>query len=152
MAGELHDQRTLDYLAGRLLEAMRLWPTTALFGRVATREVEFPNGAVLPEGRQALIYSVFNHRNRDRIPDADWSSPGERASGDAGNDWSYNFFSHGPQGCPGAGLSVFLGQTVLAHLIDVGTPVVSGTRLDLTKPLPHSLDLYEFSVDVKAAA
>ena len=121
-----------------------------LFGRVATRDVEFPNGAVLPEGRQVLIYNVFNHRNRDRIPYADRFSPGEWASGDAGNDWSYNFFSHGPQVCPGAGLSVFLGQAMLAHLIDAGATNVSGTRLDPAKPLPHSLDLYGFSVSTRS--
>lgn len=45
---------SLKYLAGCLLEAMRLWPTTTLFGRVATRDVEFPNGAVLPEGTPQL--------------------------------------------------------------------------------------------------
>ncbi|MDT5009469.1 MAG: hypothetical protein QOH57_1086 [Mycobacterium sp.] len=137
---------SLEYLAGCLLEAMRLWPTTALFGRVATRDVEFANGAVVPEGTQLLIYNVFNHRNRERIPYADRFSPGEWASGDAGSDWSYNFFSHGPQVCPGAGLSVFLGQAVLAHILDSATPEVSGTTLDPAKPLPHSLDLYGFSV------
>jgi cytochrome P450 len=139
---------SLTYLAGCLLEAMRLWPTTTLFGRVATRDVPFPSGAVLPEGTQVLIYNVFNHRNRDRIPYADRFSPGEWASGDAGDDWSYNFFSHGPQRCPGDGLSVFLGQAVLAHLLDAGSPTVSGTSLNPEKPLPHSLDLYGFSVDL----
>jgi cytochrome P450 len=139
---------SLTYLAGCLLEAMRLWPTTALFGRVATRDVPFPSGAVLPEGTQVLIYNVFNHRNRDRIPYADRFSPGEWASGDAGDDWSYNFFSHGPQRCPGDGLSVFLGQAVLAHLLDAGSPTVSGTSLNPEKPLPHSVDLYGFSVDL----
>ncbi|MGB0971152.1 MAG: cytochrome P450 [Mycobacterium sp.] len=140
---------SLDYLAGCLFEALRLWPTTAMFGRVAIRDVEFPNGAVLPAGGQVLIYNVFNHRNRDRIPYADRFSPGEWATGDAGSDWSYNFFSHGPQGCPGVGLSMLLGQTVLAHLLDAGTPVVSGTRLDPGKPLPYSLDLYGFSIDIE---
>jgi cytochrome P450 len=139
---------SLTYLAGCLLEAMRLWPTTALFGRVATRDVPFPSGAVLPEGTQVLIYNVFNHRNRDRIPYADRFSPGEWASGDAGDDWSYNFFSHGPQRCPGDGLSVFLGQAVLAHLLDAGSPTVSGTSLNPEKPLPHSVDLYGLSVDL----
>jgi cytochrome P450 len=139
---------SLTYLAGCLLEAMRLWPTTALFGRVATRDVPFPSGAVLREGTQVLIYNVFNHRNRDRIPYADRFSPGEWASGDAGDDWSYNFFSHGPQRCPGDGLSVFLGQAVLAHLLDAGSPTVSGTSLNPEKPLPHSVDLYGFSVDL----
>ena len=139
---------SLTYLAGCLLEAMRLWPTTALFGRVATRDVPFPSGAVLPEGTQVLIYNVFNHRNRDRIPYADRFSPGEWVSGGAGDDWSYNFFSHGPQRCPGDGLSVFLGQAVLAQLLDAGSPTVSGTSLHPEKPLPHSLDLYGFSVDL----
>jgi cytochrome P450 len=115
---------------------------------VATRDVEFPSGAVLSEGTQVLIYNVFNHRNRGRIPYADRFSPGEWAGGDAGDDWSYNFFSHGPQRCPGDGLSVFLGQTVLAHLLDAGSPTVSGTSLDPEKPLPHNVDLYGFSVDL----
>lgn len=140
----------LDYLAGCLFETMRLWPTTQLFGRVTTRDVEFPNGAVLPEGQQVLIYNVFNHRNRHRIPYADRFSPGEWVSGDAGNDWSYNFFSHGPQVCPGAGLSVFLGQVVLAQLIYAGATQVSGTQLNPSKPLPHGLDLYGFSVATRA--
>jgi cytochrome P450 len=139
---------SLNYLAGCLCEAMRLWPTTPLFGRVATRDVEFPNGVVLPEGRQVLIYNLFNHRNRERIAYADRFAPGEWVSGDAGSDWSYNFFSHGPQACPGAGLSVFLGQTVLAHLLAKGTPSVEGTRLDPSKPLPHSLDPYGFKVRI----
>jgi len=139
---------SLTYLAGCLLEAMRLWPTTTLFGRVATRDVAFPSGAVLSKGTQVLIYNVFNHRNRGRIQYADRFSPGEWASGDAGDDWSYNFFSHGPQRCPGDGLSVFLGQTVLAHLLNAGSPTVSGTSLDPEKPLPHSVDLYGFSVDL----
>lgn len=143
---------SLDYLGGCLLEAMRLWPTTQLFGRVTTRDVEFPNGAVLPSGTQVLIYNVFNHRNRKRIPYADRFAPAEWASGDAGSDWSYNFFSHGPQGCPGAGLSVFLGQTVLANLLEGGTPCVKGTGLTATKPLPYTLDLYEFSVEIQDRA
>ncbi|MDT5349638.1 MAG: hypothetical protein QOH91_2925 [Mycobacterium sp.] len=136
----------LDYLAGCLFETMRLWPTTQLFGRVTTRDVEFPNGAVLPEGQQVLIYNVFNHRNRNRIPYADKFSPGEWVSGDAGDDWSYNFFSHGPQGCPGAGLAVFLGQAILAQLIDAGAINCSGNRLNPARPLPHGFDLYGFSV------
>ena len=139
----------LEYLAGCLCEAMRLWPATTMFGRVAIRDVEFPSGAVLPEGSQVLIYNVFNHRNRERIPYADKFAPGEWVRGDAGSNWSFNFMSHGPQICPGYGLSIFLGQTVLAHLLDVGTPAISGTRLDPTKPLPYSFDPYGFRIDMQ---
>lgn len=137
---------SLDYLGGCLLEAMRLWPTTGLFARVSTRDVEFPNGSVLPEGTQVLIYNVFNHRNRDRIPYADRFSPGEWVTGDAASDWSFNFMSHGPQGCPGYGMSVFLGQAVMAHLLSAGELSLHGARLSPSRTLPYSLDLFGFQV------
>ena len=137
---------SLEYLGGCLLEAMRLWPTVGLLVKVAHRDVEFPSGAVLPEGTQALIYNVFNHRNRARISYADKFSPGEWVSGSAGQDWSFNFFSHGPQNCPGAGISIFLGQAVMANLLNAGPLSVSGVRLDPSKPLPHGVDLYGLTV------
>jgi hypothetical protein len=137
---------SLEYLGGCLLEAMRLWPTVGLLVKVAHRDVEFPSGAVLPEGTQALIYNVFNHRNRARISYADKFSPGEWVSGSAGQDWSFNFFSHGPQNCPGAGISIFLGQAVMAYLLNAGPLSVSGVRLDPSKPLPHGVDLYGLTV------
>ena len=144
---------SLGYLAGCLLEGMGLWPTTALFGRVATRDIEFPKGAVLPEGRQVLIYNVFNHRNRDRIPYADRFSPGEWASGDAGNDWSYNFFSHGPQVCPRAPACLCFSARPCWHTCSTpGHPKSPEHAWTPTKPLPHSLDLYGFSVDVEPQA
>ena len=139
---------SLKYLAGCLLEAMRLWPTTGLFARVSTRDIEFPNGSVLPEGTQVLIYNVFNHRNRARIRYADHFSPGEWVTGTASENWSFNFMSHGPQGCPGYGMSVFLGQAVMAHLLSAGELSLAGAQLDPGKPLPHSLDLFGFSVRV----
>ncbi|MGH3628390.1 MAG: cytochrome P450, partial [Sciscionella sp.] len=103
-------------------------------------------GCVLPAGKQALIYNVFNHRSRARIPYADRFAPGEWVSGDAGADWSFNFFSHGPQGCPGAGLAIFLGQAVLAKLLSVGDPELRGADLRPGKSLPHSLDIYGLTI------
>lgn len=136
----------LDYLTGCLLEAMRLWPTTQLFGRVTTREVRFPTGAVLPAGRQVLIYNVFNHRNRDRVPFADRFAPEEWASGAAGDDWSFNFFSHGPQGCPGADLALFVGTAFLARVLADASPRLSGASLSPGAALPYSLDVHSISV------
>ena len=135
-----------DYLGGCIQDAMRLWPTTQLFGRVTTRDVRFPTGAVLPAGTQVLIYNVFNHRNRDRIEFADRFAPEEWVSGTAAGDWSFNFFSHGPQGCPGAGLSIFLGQAVLARLLADATPRLAGATLRPGSPLPYGLDVYGFSI------
>ena len=135
----------LDYLGGCIQEAMRLWPTTQLFGRVTTSDVRFPTGAVLPAGTQVLIYNLFNHRNRDRIEYADRFAPQEWLAGDAAGNWAFNFFSHGPQSCPGAGLSIFLGQAVLAALLGPSTPVLHGATLNPGR-LPHGLDLYGISV------
>jgi hypothetical protein len=61
-------------------------------------------------------------------------------------DWSFNFFSHGPQGCPGAGLSIFLGQALVAQLVAAGELQLTGARLDPAGRLPHSLDIYGISV------
>ena len=138
VAGDVAD---LDFLGGCILDTMRLWPTTPLFGRVATRDVQFPGGQVLKAGTQVLIDNAFNHRNGKRIGYADRFAPGEWASGDAGESWLFNFFSHGPQGCPGAGLSVFLGQAFLAKLLAVRTPMCD-VGLDPSRPLPHALDIY----------
>jgi cytochrome P450 len=136
----------LDYLAGCLLDTMRLFPTTTLFGRVTTAEVRFPTGAVLPAGTQVLVYNVFNHRNRDRFDYADRFAPEEWVSGAAAQEWSFNFFSHGPQGCPGAGLAVLLGQAFLGRVLDSATPRVGGTSLRPGSRLPYSLDLYRLAI------
>ena len=134
------------YLAGCILEAMRLWPTTPLFGRVQAEDHRWVNGQKTPAGTQVLIHNLFNHRNRDRVPFADRFAPEEWVSGSAGEDWRFNFFSHGPQGCPGAGLSIFLGQAFLGRLISEGTPkLAAGPRL--TGPrLPYGIDVYGLEV------
>lgn len=139
---------SLEYLAGCLFEAMRLWPTTPLFGRVAISDVRFPSGKLVPAGTQVFLYNVFNHRNRSRISYADEFSPKEWVSGDAPDNWSFNFFSNGPQGCPGAGLSVFLGQAVLARLLHRGEPTLTGADLSGRPAMPHSLDVYGLTIEV----
>jgi cytochrome P450 len=136
----------LDYLGGCIQDTMRLWPTTQLFARVTTRDVRFPTGAVLPAGTQVLIYNLFNHRNRDRVPFADRFAPEEWVTGDAATDWSFNFFSNGPQGCPGAGLAIFLGQVLLSNLLQTSTPELRGASLDSGRPLPYGLDIFGFSI------
>jgi len=135
-----------SYLAGCIFEAMRLWPTTALFGRVQAEEHRWVNGEKTPAGTQVLIHNLFNHRNRDRVPFADRFAPEEWVTGTAGEDWRFNFFSHGPQGCPGAGLSIFLGQAFLGRLISAGNPkLASGPRLKGDN-LPYGLDVYGLEV------
>ncbi|MGY2874040.1 cytochrome P450 [Marmoricola sp. URHA0025 HA25] len=155
LAGKrLTDAKTVagaTYLAGCIQDTMRLWPTTPLFGRVTTEAVRFPQGEPLPAGTQVLIHNLFNHRNRDRVPYADRFAPEEWVAGDASTDWSFNFFSNGPQGCPGAGLSVFLGQAFLGRLLTKADPVVTaGPQPRPGKPMPYSLDLNSLEIELQA--
>ncbi|QXQ14307.1 cytochrome P450 [Skermania piniformis] len=134
-------------LSGCLLEAMRLYPTTAMFGRVAIADVPLDGGAMITEGTQVIIPNLFNHRNPDRVPYADWFAPAEWVSGTAGEDWSFNFFSHGPQACPGAGMAVYLGTAFLAHLLSAATPRVVGFDPGPGESLPYGMDLYGLHFD-----
>ena len=116
-------------------EAMRLRPTTGLVRPGVDPRCRIPSGAVLPEGTQVLIYNVFNHRTgtaslRGSI------LPGEWVSGNAATDWSFNFMSHGPQVCPGYGMSVFLGQAVMAHLLSASELSLSGAWLSPSRSCP----------------
>jgi len=139
------------YLAGCILEAMRLWPTTALFGRVQAEDFRWKNGQKTPAGTPLLIHNLFNHRNRNRIDYADRFAPEAWSEGDAGDDWSFNFFSHGPQGCPGAGLSVFLGQAFLGRLVTQASPrLTSGPRLNPNQRLPYAFDVYPAAITLSA--
>lgn len=140
------DIAATEYLAGCIQDTMRLWPTTSLFGRVTTEDVRFPNGEIVKEGTQVLIHNLFNHRNRDRLDFADRFAPEEWVSGDASRDWAFNFLSHGPQGCPGGGLSIFLGQALLANLVSKSTPTVVGRGLNPNRPLPYALDIYRLAI------
>jgi cytochrome P450 len=142
-----------QFLAGCIQDTMRLWPTTGLFGRVTETDVRFKNGELVPAGTQVLIHNLFNHRNRERIPYADRFAPEEWVSGEAPTNWSFNFFSHGPQGCPGAGLSVFLGQEFLGRLLAAADPVVeSGPKLVPGKPLPYGVDLGSLKISLRVRA
>lgn len=136
-----------SYLAGCIQDTMRLWPTTALYGRVLEEDFRWPNGELTPKGTPVLIHNLFNHRNRERVEYADRFAPEEWVSGDAGERWDFNFFSNGPQGCPGAGLSVFLGQAFLGRLLTQAEPkVVAGTRPKYGRPLPYAFDIFELKV------
>lgn len=139
--GSPEDVAGLDYLAGCIQEAMRLWPTTPMFGRVALEDVRFPSGKVLPAGTPVLVVNAFNHRQRSRVAYADRFAPEAWATGEASKDWRFNFFSNGPQGCPGAGLSIMLGQALVARLVAGRAPVLEGASLDPAEPLPYGLDV-----------
>lgn len=65
---------------------------------------------------------------------------------EAAKEWTFNHFSHGPQGCPGAGLALFLGKALLAGVLLRSEPRVSQPALDPERPLPHLLDFFRVRV------
>ena len=131
----------LTYLEACIQETMRLWPTTPMLSRETTEDVEW-NGATIPAGTQILIVNTFEHRDRETLEYADRFYPEAWIHGTAAQDRRFNHFSHGPQGCPGAGISLFCGKTMLATLLAAGDPELINPKIDPEKPLPHMLDFF----------
>ena len=131
----------LEYLGGCLSEAMRLWPTTPMLSRETLAETDW-RGERVPAGTQVLFVNVLFHRDPERHEDADRFAPQKWVDGAAAEDWSFNHFSRGPQGCPGAGLALFLGKAVLATLFREREVELRSPSLDPVEPLPHMLDYF----------
>ncbi len=133
------------YAEACLQEAMRLWPTTAMLSRAATRDVDW-DGVTVPEGTQLLIVNSFNHRDGEEVPGADSFQPERWLAGDAADDWQFNHFSHGPQGCPGAALALLVGREMLTTILVGSEPQLTSGSLDPARPLPHALDFFGLKV------
>jgi cytochrome P450 len=135
----------LGYLEACLEEAMRLWPTTPILSRETVEEIEW-NGETVPPGTQVLIVNTFHHRDREVVEFADRFYPEAWTRGAAAEDWTFNQFSHGPQGCPGAGLALFLGKAMLAALLARRRPLLVAPSLNPEQSLPHMLDFFRVRI------
>ncbi len=129
------------YLEGCLEEAMRLWPTTTMLSRETLAETEW-GGVAVPAGAQVLIPNLFLHRDRERHDYADRFAPERWVDGTAAGDWSFNHFSRGPQGCPGAAIALAIGKSALATVLRDREVELVSPPLDPGRPLPHMLDFF----------
>jgi cytochrome P450 len=138
----------LRYLEGCLQEAMRLWPSTPLIAREATRDTTLA-GEKIDEGTQVMIVNTFNHRDTDAVADADLLKP-ERWETDR-RDYRFNHLSNGSQWCPGEPLVLLLGKGVLAQTLEAWDVTVVEPRLPAgsREPLPHMLDFYSLRLAVR---
>jgi cytochrome P450 len=128
-----------DILEGCLEEAMRLWPTTPLLAREVTRDTTLA-GEEVSEGTQVMILNTFNHRDPDRVDDADRLTPERWANGQ--RDYRFNHLSNGAQDCPGGPLVLLLGKTVLARMLERFQLTLEDPKLYPGEPLPHMLDFF----------
>jgi cytochrome P450 len=146
---DLRDPGVIDglrYMEGCLEETMRLWPTTPMLARETTSETTLA-GTKLDEGTQVMILNTFNHRDSERIPDADRMRP-ERWQ-DGGRDYRFNHLSNGAQDCPGGPLVLVLGKAVLANVLQARTLELSHPVLDTSSDLPNMLDFFAIRFDVE---
>ena len=127
---------------------MRLWPTIPILSRETITETDW-GGATVPAETQILISNTFNHRDPGRHAFADRFAPEEWTEGSAGEDWSFNHLSHGPQGCPGADLALLVGKAVLASLFRERRISLLEPELDPGKPLPHMLDFFSLRFAIR---
>jgi cytochrome P450 len=131
----------LTRLRASLQEAMRLWPTTSMLSRETVHDADW-DGIPIPAGTQLLIVNSFNHRDRGAFEFADRFDPDQWLTGGAAEDWTFNHFSHGPQGCPGVGISLDVGVAMLATVLRDRQVRPLAPGLDAAKPLPLSLDFF----------
>jgi hypothetical protein len=137
------------FMEACLNEAMRLWPTTPMLSRATVRDTDW-DGVPVAEGKQIMVVNAFNHRDRDAFPEsADRFSPEQWITGDAASDWTFNHFSHGPQGCPGAALALLVGREMLATVLREREVTLLEPSLDAGKPLPHSLDYFSLRFELR---
>ena len=139
------------YLRACVQDAMRLYPTTPLLSRVTVEEAEL-GGAVVPAGTQVLWVNLFHHRDRERVEFADRFAPDAWTDGEAGGDWSFNHFSHGPQGCPGASLALLVGTAVVSEVLERRDVSLRAPHLAAGKPLPHMPDVFRTRVTLAPCA
>jgi cytochrome P450 len=138
----------LRYLEGCLQEAMRLWPSTPLLAREATRDTTLA-GEAIDEGTQVMIVNTFNHRDPESVTDADLLKP-ERWETDQ-RDYRFNHLANGSQWCPGEPLVLLLGKAVLAQTLECWDVTIVEPELPAGSrdPLPHSLDFYSIRLAVR---
>ena len=73
---------------------------------------------------------------------ADRFAPEEWLEGGPAQEWAFNHFSHGPQGCPGTWLALFVAKGLLARLVSERRLDLHGPDLDSAEPLPAMLDFF----------
>ncbi|GAS89085.1 cytochrome P450 [Mycolicibacterium brisbanense] len=150
----LHAQSAIDehgahgYLAGCLSDAMRLWPSTPALARTLTGPTEW-EGEIVPAGTQVMIVNTFNHRDTSRFPEADQFNPTAWTREPTQSSWSFNFFSHGPQACPGADVALRIGVAVLTAVLGERSPTATGAKLNPHQPLPLTLDHSRVNIRLK---
>lgn len=93
----------MRYLEMCIKEAMRLYPSVSLIGRVASKDLHMPSGYTVPKGTNIHVHIYDLHRNSDMYPDPEKYDPERFLPENASkrHPFSYLPFSGGPRNCIG---------------------------------------------------
>jgi cytochrome P450 len=152
----------LPFLRATLLESLRLWPTTPVILRQASRDVDF-GGGTLPEGANVIVYAPFFHRD-DALPFAHrfapelWladaipaEGPARRVSTARAAPFALVPFSFGPGRCPASDLVPLIASAMLAAIVAARVPRLADPQVLRTDaPLPSLLDNYRLAFEIDA--
>jgi cytochrome P450 len=143
----IHDVATQEgdpsYLRACFLDTVRLWPTTPLILRQATR-VAVVRGLTVPADAGFAIFVPFFHRDSERVAQADHFDPDFWLDRDPATVSPFLPFSAGPAACPGRHVVSLLGALWLRALLTMGvSKSADGAMLDPGSPLPAALDPFK---------
>ena len=141
----------LPFLRSAFLDTVRLWPTTPVLLRQATRETSIGNCRV-PHEASLAIYLPFFHRDGERVATADRFAPEFWRGRDPADAAPFVPFSAGPAACPGRHVVSLVGSLWLAALLQRGvvnllSPSLSGPPA----PLPASLNPFTLRFSLSTA-
>jgi cytochrome P450 len=150
---DLRTPQDMPFVRAAVLESLRLWPTTPAVLRESTRRTRWEDGP-MPEETNILIYAPLFHRDEENLEAAHRFEPDHWASERTERDWPFIPFSDGPVVCPGRNVVLHTTSSVLARLLAEREITLEGDRLDPSRPLPGTLDMFtmRFQVEPRAAA
>ncbi|XP_058049878.1 cytochrome P450 4V2 isoform X2 [Ahaetulla prasina] len=113
----MEDLKKLRYLECVIKEALRLFPSVPLFGRILNEDC-YIRGYKIPKGTDVIILPYALHRDPDNFPEPEDFRP-ERffpENSASRHPYSYIPFSAGPRNCIGQRFALLEEKTILATI------------------------------------
>ncbi|KAJ3656950.1 hypothetical protein Zmor_015993 [Zophobas morio] len=110
---ELQRMKYLEYV---IKEALRLYPSVPVIGRLAREETEF-DGYLIPRHTNVLISIFHLHRNPNYFPDPEDFKPERFERFDGSFPYSFIPFSAGSRNCIGQKFAVLEMKSVISKII-----------------------------------
>jgi len=108
--------RETTYATQSIREALRLYPPTWLFVRIARSSDRLPSGAAIPAGAKIYLSQFVSHRQATIFADPERFDPSRFANGNRFDPFAYFPFGGGPRMCPGEEMAISIGVGLITNL------------------------------------